>query len=361
METLTSRERISRILRHEPVDRIGLYEHFWGDTRKKWTDDGFIKEEDDLNSHFDLDIRQMSPFNMVVDLDFEKQLLEETEDTELFLDGNGAKLRWHKKHASTPEHVGFTITSKKEWDELAKPKLKAERRRINFEAYREAKELARKENKFFCWTGMHVFEIMKNIAGHEHMLVGMALEPEWIKDMVMTFSQMYADLQEILFSEEGCPDGIWYYEDMGFKQRPFMSPDMYRELVQPGHKLTFDYAHSKGLPVIIHSCGFVEALVPGLVEAGMDCLQVIEVKAGMDLLKLYELYGDRISFMGGIDVRVLYTNDKQKILKELEEKIPVVKAKYGYMLHSDHSIPNTVDYESYRYFIEKGLELGTYA
>jgi uroporphyrinogen decarboxylase len=84
MDTLTSRERISRILRHEPVDRIGLYEHFWGDTRQKWTDDGFIKDEDDLNSHFDLDVRQMSPFNMVVDLDFEKQLLEETEDTELF-------------------------------------------------------------------------------------------------------------------------------------------------------------------------------------------------------------------------------------------------------------------------------------
>jgi uroporphyrinogen decarboxylase len=178
--------------------------------------------------------------------------------------------------------------------------------------------------------------------------------------MVMTYSRMYVDMQETLFAEEGYPDGIWYYEDMGFKQRPFMSPEMYMDLVQPGHKLTFQYAHSKKLPVIIHSCGFVEALVPGLIDAGMDCLQVIEIKAGMDLLKLYREYGDRISFMGGIDVRELYSNDKERIFSELERKIPFVKGKNGYVLHSDHSIPNTVDYKSYRYFIEKGLELGKY-
>ena len=92
----------------------------------------------------------------------------------------------------------------------------------------------------------------------------------------------------------------------------------------------------------------------------MDCLQVIEVKAGMDLLQLYRDYGERLSFMGGIDVRVLYTNDRAQIDADLEDKIPVVMGRYGYVLHSDHSIPNTVDYASYRYFVERGLELGTY-
>ena len=65
---------------------------------------------------------------------------------------------------------------------------------------------------------------------------------------------------------------------MGFKQRPFMSPDMYNDIVKPGHKLTFDYAHSHDLPVVIHSCGFVEPLLPGMIEAGIDCLQVIEIR-----------------------------------------------------------------------------------
>jgi uroporphyrinogen decarboxylase len=147
---------------------------------------------------------------------------------------------------------------------------------------------------------------------------------------------------------------------MGFKERPFMSPAMYKEIIQPGHKLTFDYAHSKGIPVLVHSCGFVEPLVPGLIEAGMDCLQVIEVKAGMDLLRLYRNFGEKLSFMGGIDVRVLYSNDRKLIDKELMTKIPVVKGNFGYCLHSDHSIPNTVEYDTYKYFVDKGLELGSY-
>ena len=157
------------------------------------------------------------------------------------------------------------------------------------------------------------------------MLMGMADDPDWVKDMVNTYAQLTIDLFEILFSEEGYPDGIWFYEDMGYKQHPFMSPRMYREIIQPGHALTIQWAKSKGLPVIMHSCGYVEPLVPGMIEAGIDCLQVIEVKAGMDLLRLYQNFGEQLSFMGGIDVRVLYNNDRAEIDAELEAKIPIVK------------------------------------
>ncbi|NLF36958.1 MAG: hypothetical protein GX584_07405, partial [Clostridiaceae bacterium] len=61
-----------------------------------------------------------------------------------------------------------------------------------------------------------------------------------------------------------------------------------------------------------------------------------------------------------IDVRALYTNDKKIIDEELESKIPFVKEGFGYVLHSDHSIPNTVNFDTYQYFINRGLELGTY-
>jgi uroporphyrinogen decarboxylase len=64
--------------------------------------------------------------------------------------------------------------------------------------------------------------------------------------------------------------------------------------------------------------------------------------------------------MGGIDVRELYNNDKSEIDVELEQKIPIVKQGFGYVLHSDHSIPSNVTHDTYRYFVEKGLELGTY-
>jgi uroporphyrinogen decarboxylase len=360
MQPMTGIERINNLLKRQPVDRIGIFEHFWSDTQKAWTEQGHLREGENLTDHFGFDMQLCSPFKVVADVDMEPEVLEETDETILVRDGNGALMRRHKLHASTPEHIGFLVQDRQGWEEHIKPLLKPEHKRINFEAYRRAREHAREHQRFFAWSGVNVFEIMKDVCGHIHMLMGMSLDPDWIRDMVDVYSQLIVDLQEILFAEEGKPDGIWFYEDMGFKGRPFMSPAMYRDIVQPAHARTFACAHSLGLPVIVHSCGMVESFVPGLLEAGMDCLQVIEVKAGMDLLKLYREYGERLSFMGGIDVRVLYSNDRAQIDAELEAKVPVVKGNNGFILHSDHSIPNTVYYDTYRYFVQRGLELGTF-
>jgi len=43
VEVLTGIERIGRIIRREPVDRIGLYEHIWDETIVKWTQEGHLK------------------------------------------------------------------------------------------------------------------------------------------------------------------------------------------------------------------------------------------------------------------------------------------------------------------------------
>lgn len=356
---MTGKERVQRILRHEPVDRIAVFEHFWNDTHKSWEDAGFLKEGESYEDHFGLDFGECWAFNLMADLDFEPQVVAETEDTLTFLDGNGAVLRRHKFHDSTPEHVDFRVKDREGWEAL-KPLLTPDPRRINFEAYRNARKKTAETGRFFVWSGINVFECMHPVCGHENMLVGMALDPDWILDMADTYAKLTVELQKILFEAEGYPDGIWYYEDMGFKGRPFMSPAMYCELIQAAHRYTIDYAKSCGLPVIMHSCGFVEPLLPHMIDAGIDCLQALEVKAGMDLVKLHQMYGDKISFMGGIDVRALYSNDREIIDRELESKIPLVKQGFNYILHSDHSIPNTVHYDTYRYFLKMGLELGTY-
>ncbi|MDP6778585.1 MAG: uroporphyrinogen decarboxylase family protein [Candidatus Latescibacteria bacterium] len=360
MAELTGAERIGNILRRKPVDRIGLFEHFWGDTLKKWRAEGHISEGEDLATHFGFDMAGCGPLRMVARLDFEPEVLEETEETIVKRDGNGAVLRTHKLHNTTPEHIDFEVKERTAWEEKIRPLLTPTRERINFEAYREAKARAAESQRFFCWTGVNVFELMHPVCGHEYMLIGMAEDPDWVRDMATVFSDITIALMEILFHEEGLPDGIWFFEDMGFKERPFMSPAMYEAIIQPAHQKTVDYAHSKGLPVVMHSCGFVEPLLPGMVEAGIDCLQVIEVKAGMDLLRIKRDFGDRLVLCGGMDARNLVANDLDAIREELQEKIPVVKEDSGYILHSDHSIPTTTDYETYRYFVDEGLRLGVY-
>ncbi|MEN6547333.1 MAG: uroporphyrinogen decarboxylase family protein [Armatimonadia bacterium] len=357
--TMTSLERMTAVLSRQPVDLTPIAVSPWGATIKRWRDEGHIGADEDIQEHFGQDLRTGGWLNSVADLDFTPETIEETDETILQIDGNGAKLRRHKLHDSTPEHVDFTVKDRHGWEPFKEKLVGIDRRRIPFEGYREAKKYAAERQRFYCWAGVAPFEQMHPICGHEYMLMGMALDPDWVRDMVQTYTDLTINHLELLFAEEGKPDGFFFYEDMGFKNRPFMSPTMYREILQPGHARLFDYAHSLGCKVIVHSCGYVEPLVPGMIEAGMDCLQAMEVKAGMDLPTLFGRFGDKISFYGGVDVRCLISNDFKQIDEEMDRKIlPVVKGGGGYILHSDHSEPPEINYETMKYFVERGRTLG---
>lgn len=357
--SMTSYERMFCTLHRQPVDQIPIAVSPWGETIERWKSEGHLQADENAATNFGQDFTAGGWLNSVVDLDFTPQTLEETEETILSLDGNGAILRQHKLHASTPEHVDFTIKDRESWEAKAKPLLaKIDRRRIGFEGYRKEKERAVKEELFFLWAGVAPFEQMHPLCGHENMLMGMALDPEWVQDMVQNYVDLTINHLELLFAEEGKPDGMFFYEDMGFKFRPFMSPEMYRDIMQPGHKRLFDYSHDLGCKVIVHSCGYIEPLVPGLIEAGMDCLQAMEVKAGMDLPTLFAKFGSKIAFFGGLDVRVLINNDRDAIEEELQKKlVPVLQGGGSYILHSDHSEPPEVNFETMKFFVERGREI----
>jgi uroporphyrinogen-III decarboxylase len=121
-----------------------------------------------------------------------------------------------------------------------------------------------------------------------------------------------------------------------------------------------DFFHARGLPVILHTDGRLWPLIPLLIEAGFDCLQPLEVKAGMDLVELKHLYGDRLAFMGGIDVRAMADPDPAAIEAEIARKIPVAKRGGGYIYHCDHSVPDNVSWEQYCRVMELVREYGTY-
>lgn len=361
MPAMTARERVQRLLSRQSVDRASFSESFWGETVTRWTDQGFLKKDADLVDHFKIELRNAGWINCYANLDVPDTIVEEDEETKLVRNGNGALLRWWKNKSGTPEHVDFLVKDRAGWEEHIKPFLKPERRRVNFEEYRQAKELAAARQEFFCWGGVNVFEQMHPVCGHEYLLIGMALDPDWVREMVTTYAELTIAMWEMLFAEVGLPDGIFFYEDMGFKEKPFMSPAMYRELILPAHKRTCGWARQRGLRVIMHSCGFVEPFVPGMIEAGVDMLQAMEVKAGMDLLRLNRLYGDRLGFMGNIDIREIASNDRARIDAELRKKIlPLMASKTPYILGSDHSTPPQVDYETFLYFRDRGLELARY-
>jgi uroporphyrinogen decarboxylase len=369
---LTSKERFARILKHQPVDRIGLFEVFWRETAERWSAEGHFARPEMVSDHFGLDVRrtggEITPgdyhiVNLMADIDAGEQVVEETETTKLIRDGNGALLRSLKSGSGAPEHVDFNVKERRGWEEHVRPHLLDEKlyeRRLNFSSYRAVRAKCTSDHRFMTCGVVGAFDQMTPVCGHEHLLAGMALDADWVREMADLYATVTVRLLETLFEREGLPDGLWVWDDLGFKGRPFMSTAMYRALIFPAHKKLFDFAHSRGLPVVLHCDGFVEALIPSLIEAGINCLQPLEVKAGMDLLRLKQRFGDQIALIGGMNVSVLETNDRQAVEAQLLSKLPGAMAGSGYVLQVDHSVSPLVNYETYQYFVERGLEIGTY-
>jgi uroporphyrinogen decarboxylase len=133
---------------------------------------------------------------------------------------------------------------------------------------------------------------------------------------------------------------------------------MYRDLLKPVHKRACDCAHARGVKVELHSCGNVEPLIPDLIEIGVDALNPVEVKAGMDPVELKRRYGDRLTLHGGINA-ALY-GDTARLHAQMRAVIPELKRNGGYILSSDHSVPDSVSFEEFKSFVALAKELGRY-
>ena len=109
----------------------------------------------------------------------------------------------------------------------------------------------------------------------------------------------------------------------------------------------------------MYSCGFIEPLLPDLIEAGLDVIQAIQANTGMSVVDLKPKYGDKLTFFGNISEQNFHKG-KEAIEAELREKIPVAMEGGGYIYHSDHSIPPEVSLETYLHAMKILDEIGTY-
>ena len=132
----------------------------------------------------------------------------------------------------------------------------------------------------------------------------------------------------------------------------------YRELLKPVHKRAIEWAHARGVKAHLHSCGDVNPFVPELIEIGLDALNPLEVKAGMDPIALKKKFGDKLVFHGGINA-VLWDKPDQ-IEAEMRRVVPAVARNGGYIFSSDHSVPSTVSLEAFRRIINLAKTLGAY-
>jgi uroporphyrinogen decarboxylase len=223
------------------------------------------------------------------------------------------------------------------------------------DAYRHARECG----AFVCYSAHACFHPTWMRMGMERMLVSMLEEPDFVHELYSAHAQLVIDIYDGMRARGIEFDGAFLSDDLGYQAAPLISPALYRELALPYHKQLCDHFAGQGLKTLLHSDGNVAPLIPLFLEAGFDGLHPLEAKAGLDVRTLKAQYGDRLVLIGNIDVRKL-SGTRDEIEDEIVGKITAAKAKGGYIYHSDHSVPNFVSLESYRFAIELVKRYGAY-
>ena len=352
---MTSQERVLLALEHQEADRIPVHDSPWGTTEQRWHEEG-LPEGTSSAKHFGFEFWGYWGDNS---MQLEREVIEETDEYVIATGPSGATVKNWKGRTSTPELVDFTITTREIWEEH-KPRLAWNESRVDWEGVRNAYDDARAQG-MFCYLGWGPgFTKTCDMVGPERVLMAMVEDPEWVQDMFLADARLCVTIAEEMLGRGFDFDAGWIFDDLGFKHKGFFSPAMYHELLMPAQKMICDVLKSRGKPMILHSCGYVTEFVPLFMEAGFDCLQPLEVKAGNDLVGLKQTYGDRLAFMGGIDVRAMADPDPGVIEREIASKIPLAKQGGGYIFHSDHSVPDNVSFQQYCRVMELVAHYGKY-
>jgi uroporphyrinogen decarboxylase len=361
---MRGREVINALIRDKECPaRMGLFEDFWPDTQAAWEQEGLPKGVK-LHEYFDYDITYIEEFSINTEsLVNGKRIVEEDERTYVQENGWGARMREWKNRPGTPEHMYFDLVSEEIWKKkYREPLLAFDIRRLgDLDRRRQLYKQEMASDRFFVWESLFLFEIMRKAMGDIVMLEAMCLNPEWIRDFCDVVTEMLIRHLDALFTLVGRPDGMWIYEDMGYTQGPFVSPAMYQNLMLPYHTRICDFVHSHGIPVILHVCGKVAPLFPYVVQSGIDCLEVLEAKAGQHVVAMAESVDRKIAYMGNFDIRAFETNDPARLDEEIIPKLKALSAKrIPFVFHSDHSVPRTVKLKTYEYALGLYRQYGKY-
>ena len=357
--TLTSRERVTRMLERRDHDRVPRHDNYWRETIERWQKEGLDGDASDvlrfLGSDFhDLGGSWPAPFPG------RHEVVSEDESTQVLLDPWGKKVRYWKGRSGTPEHLAFGCDSRETWERTFKPVYRDLVPDIDGDAVRDRYRRGREAGKWCYLTGLESFESTRALMGDEIAMMAMAEEPDWVVDVTRTYTDAVIRGLDALMETGVEPDGLWIFGDMAYRGGTMCSPRMYREIIWPDHKRLVDWAHERGMKFIYHTDGDVRGVLDLYVEAGFDMIQPLEAKARMDVRELAPQYGDRLAFFGNIDMTVAGQNDPEKLEEELRTKLEAGKAARAYAYHSDHSVPPTVSWNTYRRLMELLDQYGRY-
>ena len=134
--------------------------------------------------------------------------------------------------------------------------------------------------------------------------------------------------------------------DLGMQNAPMCSPDSYEECCLPYLKAFCRHVHENSdIKIFLHSCGSIDALLPDIIEAGVDIVNPVQISADhMEPGHLKEAYGDSICFWGGgCDTQsVLWQGTPEEVSAHVKKNIEIFARGSGFVFNQVHNIMGNV-------------------
>jgi len=201
------------------------------------------------------------------------------------------------------------------------------------------------------------------LRGVEQILLDLAAAPHLAEAIFRHIRRFYLAYAERIFeAARGTLDLVLTGDDYGQQHGPLLSPGMWERFLGEGFAEQVALAHAYGVRVMHHTCGSVRALVPCLIERGLDVLQSLQPEAhDMNPAALKAAFGASLSFHGGLSVqRTLPFGTPEQVHAEVADRIRALAPGGGYILATAHNVQADVPLENVEALFAAHREYGFY-
>ncbi|HUU41084.1 MAG TPA: uroporphyrinogen decarboxylase family protein [Desulfatiglandales bacterium] len=288
---------------------------------------------------------------------FDKEIYEEDEENITYKrEDDGKIVKTRKDGTSMPLFLEFPVKNRFDFEKMKERFNPQHPGRVPHNLDKKIREY--KERDYVLQIGGTLFSgffsILREMMGLETTLINFYDDPKLIIDMLEFFTDYYIKLNSKVTSKVEV-DYIYIWEDMSYKNGPFISPELFRKYILPYYKRFTSAMADYGVKnFFVDTDGNCEKLIPLFIEGGVTGLLPFEVNAGMDVEKVRAQY-PRLIIMGGIDKTAL-SKGKDSIKKEIEKAKRMIGIG-GYIPYTDHAVQPDVSFDNYKFYRESLAKL----
>jgi uroporphyrinogen decarboxylase len=196
-----------------------------------------------------------------------------------------------------------------------------------------------------------VFENTREMMGFETMALALCEDPDLVKAVADRIGALLLSVHRHAVEIAGI-GAIHTGDDMSYKGGPMLSLAHMRQYFLPWLRQFVDNAHAHGLPYTLHSDGDNHALMPDLLNMGIDGKHAFEDAAGGGIVEFVARYGDRMAALGGVDMDILARATPERVRRRVEELIEVCGPSGSFALGAGNSLAEYIPLENYKAMID---------